>query len=86
MSEPEIRSLLSDFIIKQFPAFHGRSLDVDDSLLEMGVIDSLGILEIVTFIEQRFGITLTDDEMVSENFSSVRTLSAMIASRCVTTA
>ena len=79
MSETEIQNALCDFIVKQFPAFHGKGLDIDDSLLEAGVIDSMGVLEIVTFIENELKVALTDDEMVAENFGSVRALTELVA-------
>ena len=77
MSETEIQNALSDFIVKQFPAFHGKGPGPDDSLLEAGVIDSMGVLEIVTFIETEFKVVLSDDEMVAENFGSVRSASVL---------
>jgi acyl carrier protein len=81
MSETEIQNALCDFIVKQFPAFHGKGLEADDSLLEAGVIDSMGVLEIVTFIENELNVVLTDDEMVAENFGSVRALTELITGR-----
>ena len=78
MSETEIQTALCDFIVKQFPAFHGKDLDIDDSLLEAGVIDSMGVLEIVTFIENELKVVLSDDEMVAENFGSVRALTELV--------
>jgi len=81
MSETEIQNALSDFIVKQFPAFHGKGLGPDDSLLEAGVIDSMGVLEIVTFIETEFKVVLSDDEMVAENFGSVRSLMGLVTGR-----
>jgi acyl carrier protein len=78
MSETEIQNALCDFIVKQFPAFHGKGLEPDDSLLEAGVIDSMGVVEIVTFIETEFKVVLSGDEMVAENFGSVRSLSDLV--------
>ena len=47
------------------------ALQNDQSLLEAGIIDSTGILELLDFIQRTFGVTVKDDEMVPENFDSV---------------
>ena len=46
-------------------------LDASDSLTLNGVIDSMGVLELVTFIEQRFGIAVPDRDTVPENLDSI---------------
>jgi len=42
-----------------------------DSLLEQGIIDSTGVLELVGFLEQKYGITVQDEELVPENLDSI---------------
>ena len=54
------------------------SLAADASLLEAGIIDSTGVLELVSFLESRFGIAVTDDEMLPENLDSIRALCAYV--------
>ena len=54
------------FLRKQFPLT--RKVGRNDPLLENGLLDSLGILEIVAFLEQEFRITITDEELLPENF------------------
>jgi acyl carrier protein len=49
----------------------GAGLEDGTSFLESGIIDSTGILELVTFLEETFEITVTDDEMIPENLGSV---------------
>ena len=49
----------------------GAALDNNDSFMDKGIVDSTGILEIITFIEDEYGITVDDDEMVPENLDSV---------------
>ena len=46
----------------------------DDSLLEKGIIDSTGILEVIMFLETRFDIKVKDSEMLPENFDSVQNI------------
>jgi acyl carrier protein len=51
-----------------------KSLDPDEDLIEKGIIDSLGILKVVLFIEKTFGIEIVDEDVVPENFRSVNTM------------
>ena len=64
----EIRS----FIVENF-LFGDTTvpLEEDDSLLQRGLIDSTGILEIVSFIEEKFGIVVDDDDVVPDNLDSI---------------
>lgn len=50
----------------------------DDSFLTKGIIDSTGVLEIMLFIEETFGIKVEDDEMLPENLDSIDNLVAFI--------
>lgn len=51
----------------------------DDSFLERGIVDSLGVIELVSFIETQFGISVADHELTPENFDSVTKLSEYVA-------
>ncbi len=53
-------------------------LENDTSFLDAGVIDSTGILELVEWLEEEFGIAVGDDELLPENLDSVNRLSAYI--------
>lgn len=53
-------------------------LQDDDSFLTQGIIDSTGVLEIILFIEDTFGIKVSDDEMLPANLDSVNKLAAFI--------
>ena len=50
----------------------------EDSFLDKGIIDSTGIMEVIFFIEQEFGIQVDDEEMVPENLDSVNNIVAFI--------
>lgn len=52
-----------------------------DSLLEAGIIDSLSMLQLVSFIESRYGLVISEDEMMPENFDTVDAMAAFIASK-----
>lgn len=49
-----------------------------DSFLEKGVLDSTGILEVIYFLEEEFGIKIADEEMVPENLDSVNNIVSFI--------
>jgi acyl carrier protein len=53
-------------------------LGLDESFLVRGLIDSTGMLEVILFLEERFGIKVADDEMVPENLDSVNRIAAFI--------
>lgn len=55
----------------------------DQSLLEGGVIDSLAILKLLSFIEEKFSITLSDDDFVPENFETINCLCDLIEERSI---
>jgi acyl carrier protein len=48
-----------------------KSLDPDEDLLEQGIIDSLGIMKLILFMEENYGIAIADEEIVPENFQTV---------------
>lgn len=58
--------------------FDERDVGVDESFLESGLIDSTGILEIVLFLEETFGITVEDEEVIPEHFDSIARLAAYV--------
>jgi acyl carrier protein len=57
-----------------------------DSLLETGVIDSTGVLELVAFIEETYGIKIDDEEIVPENLDSIINIAAYISQKLSQTA
>jgi acyl carrier protein len=73
--EPQIRQYLAaNFLFSD----NGFELDDEASFLEEGVVDSTGVLELVMFVEEMFGITVQDEEIVPQNFDSVSQLAAYI--------
>jgi acyl carrier protein len=63
---------LRQFIVENF--LFGKEdapLANGDSLLELGIIDSTGVLELVSFLEQKYGFTIEDEELVPENLDSI---------------
>lgn len=71
----EIQNQLRDYIVKQFMYDQPNArLDPDTDLLNDGIVDSMGILQVVNFLEEKFGVQVSDDEITPENFRSLRAL------------
>jgi len=71
----QIRQYLSEnFLFSS----NGFELGDDVSLLEEGVVDSTGVLELVMFVEESFGLQVPDEEIVPANFDTVNNLAAYI--------
>jgi acyl carrier protein len=67
-------SLLLDYIKKELAVGSKRNIQMEDDLLSAGIIDSLGVLQLVAFIEDQFNIQMPDEDVVLENFQSVNSL------------
>lgn len=79
LSESVIKKNLLGFIIDKF--FKGDTsviLTDDASFLERGIIDSTGVLELVSFIEETFHMTVDDEELIPDNLDSINKLVSFI--------
>jgi acyl carrier protein len=76
-----IHPCIRSFILDKFPAAKKRLISDDLSLLESGIVDSLGVLDVVGFLEQTFKIKVEDDELTPDNFSSIRCLVSFVATK-----
>ena len=75
----DLRSQLKRFISGNFPSAGDEdSLRDDVSLLEEGILDSTGVLNLVMFIEETFGIIVEDEELVPDNLDSVNKIVAYV--------
>jgi acyl carrier protein len=76
--EQQIRQFIEDNFL-----FRGESerLERDESLLEAGLIDSTGVLELVGFIENEFAIPVADAEIVPENLDSIATITDYVSGK-----
>ena len=77
--ETQIRSDLREFVLTNYLFGDAtRAPEDDDALVEEGVIDSTGILELIEFLEAHFGITVSDAETVPANLGSISSLTAFV--------
>jgi len=67
------------FIVSNFLYGQERSFADDDSFMGEGIVDSTGVLQLVEFLEETYGITVEDEELIPENLDSLNNVSAYLA-------
>jgi len=75
---PAIEQEIRKFIVENFLMGQEDHLKNDDSFLEKGIFDSTGILELVSFIENQYAVTLEPDELIPENLDSLAVLTRFL--------
>ncbi len=77
----ETRRKVRAFIVENFLFGNEDGVKDDTSFLDEGIIDSTGILEMVSFLEEEFRITVEDEELVPENLGSIDNVVAYLESK-----
>ena len=72
---------IKSFLIKARLVRSDHSLDENESLIEGGIIDSLGLIDLVGYIENTYGIIVGEDDLVPENFDSLAAIQTYISNR-----
>lgn len=80
MNVEDIEREVRDFIARRFGHQVGE-LGPETSLLDGNAIDSLGLLEIVMFVTERFGVEVSDDDFLPENFETPARIATLVAGR-----
>jgi acyl carrier protein len=78
----QLKSEIRQFIVDNF--LYGRDDDTlgdEVSFLGKGIIDSTGILELVSFIEEKYSISIDDEELIPDNFDSLNKLSTFVSKK-----
>jgi acyl carrier protein len=70
---------LRTFVYQNFLLGQDFVLGDTDSFLQNGVIDSMGVLELVAFLQETFGITVEDDELIPDNLDTLENLTAYVS-------
>ena len=82
MDPIDVRNAVRTYIEKTFQeSTEIADFSDDDSLLDSGVVDSMGVLELVTFLESEFTIEIDDEEVVPENFESVASIVSFVSGK-----
>ena len=78
----DIQEKLKNYLLMELAADLGiESLSAEDDLLEQGIIDSMGIMNVIAFIEEQFEIAVEDQEIVPENFQTIKNMEQFIGQK-----
>lgn len=78
----EISEMIKAFIMSELLAEQGHgNLGDADPLIDSGIIDSFGIMVLMSFLEEKFSIKISGDELLPENFESVVKISALVSQK-----
>lgn len=82
MSHMSASEKIKQFIISELIT-DGSGADLTDStqLIDSGIVDSLGIMSLIGFLEENFSIQIDGDDLVPENFASIETMSKLVAQK-----
>jgi acyl carrier protein len=77
----EIKDQIRTFVTSNFYVADPGALEDEASLLDRGIIDSTGVLEVIFFIEETFGIKVEDSEMLPENLDSIERIANFVSGK-----
>jgi acyl carrier protein len=81
--DPEIsrvRASLIEFVVRSFNVTEGE-IQLDESLVDQGIVDSFGLVELTAFIEKEHGIVVRQEDMTREAFGSVNKMARFVVAR-----
>jgi acyl carrier protein len=85
--DSQLTAQLREFISSEYLFGDDSRMPADtDSLLETGVLDSTGVLELIEFLEEKYAISVDEDETVPENLGSVANISRYVTAKLAQTA
>jgi acyl carrier protein len=79
--DQDLEKTVREFVIRNFIFEDDGSLIPETSFLDNGIIDSTGVLELISFVEETYGIKVEDHEIVPENFDSIRNVASFVERR-----
>lgn len=80
-SKVNVKEEIRRYIVEDILFDDGEKLKIDTSFQEHGIIDSLGFVELIGFVEKKFGIQIKDDELIPENFDSLQKITQFVESK-----
>lgn len=82
MTEADVLARTRAYIVENFLYMHPDLRFGDaESLLKRGVVDSMGVLELVQFLQEEFGIEVADDEITEQNFDTLAALARYVTKK-----
>jgi acyl carrier protein len=79
----DIELIVSDYVKSELATTDLAGLTPVDSLISSGLLDSIGLLRLVLFLEERFGVKVADGDLVPENFETIERIASYVESRAV---
>lgn len=78
----DTKEFIRDFITREvLQGARTNSLQDNDQLIELGIIDSMGIITLLSFLEEQFNLQIPAEELVPENFATIATIATLIDRR-----
>ncbi len=78
----ELHEQIRNYILQNYLFTNDPSaLGLDDSLLERGIVDSTGMLEVIFFVEEHLGVKINDEEMIPDNLDSVNKIADFVQAK-----
>ncbi|MBR3770982.1 MAG: acyl carrier protein [Clostridium sp.] len=82
MNKENIEQVIKEYLLENFLfGYEENEISEKSSLLDMGILDSTGIMEIVSFLEQKFGIKVKDEDIIPSNLESLDAISNYVLER-----
>jgi acyl carrier protein len=82
MNDMEVEQRVRQYLVDN-RRFHGppEILTSDYRLIDKGVLDSMGIFEVISFLENQYGIQIEDQDIVPDNFGSLKSIAKLVAAK-----
>jgi acyl carrier protein len=77
----QIKDQIRQFIVENFLFGQDENLTNETSFLDEGIIDSTGVLELVTFLEEKFSINIEDEELIPQNLDSIMNVANFVENK-----
>lgn len=72
-------NIIHDYIVNELlDGSNNRTITNTDDLIESGIIDSLGIMSLLVFVEEQFSLKISSEDLLPENFSSINSISVLV--------
>ncbi len=71
LSESDVAAEIEEFLLAQFPATTSGGVGRDVDLFESGVVDSVGVAETLAHVEDRYGVEIPDEVLLSDEFTTI---------------
>ena len=82
MPTTEVRTQVRQFVVDSFLfGQNGHTLNDDDSFLDLGIVDSTGVLELVGFLETQFQVSVANNELIPDNLDSVSKVATFVSAK-----